>query len=127
MNNVKDKPVKFTLDGITYDLVFNLNVIEQVMSEYESFKVLNKELLSKKDIISVKAIKVTLKALIDDAVTIHNETNEEKLSYLSTARIGHLLKKRDMPVIIGVILEAQSRALPDVGMTDDEIEGESKN
>lgn len=127
MSSIKDKPVKLTLNGVTYDLVFNLNVMEDVFDQYESFEALNRDLISKKDKARIKAIKVTLKALIDDAVSFHNETHTEKLSHLSIEQIGRLLKKRDMPVIVGIILEAQSRAMPEVNLRDGKTEGESKN
>lgn len=126
MSNVKDKPVRLTLNGVTYDLVFNLNVMEEVFDQYESFEALNRDLLSRKDKVSIKAMKVALKALIDDAVSCHNETQTEQLSYLTTEQIGRLLMKRDLPVMVGIILEAQSRALPEANLVN-KRDGESKN
>lgn len=121
MSNVKDRPVEFTLDGVEYKLIFNLNVTEVVLDKYKNIGTFSGALLRGN---SAKAVKVALKALIDEAVDLHNETNIEKLKKLSSAQIGRMLSIRDKPVIVGIIMEALKRSLPEPINTG---EGDSKN
>lgn len=110
MSEVKDRPVEITLDGIEYKLLFNLNVVEEVLEQYKNIGAFTKALMGGN---SAKAVKIALKALIDEAVDTHNEANADKMKKLSAAQIGRMLSIRDKPIIIGIIMEALKRSLPE--------------
>jgi len=122
MSGIKDKPVEITLNGIEYKLVFNLNVLETVTEKYDTIKAFTKALWGNEKE-SVRAIKTGLKALLDEAVDIHNESANEKerLPHLTATQIGRLLAAYDRPIIMAFILEALNKSLPSPE------KGESKN
>ncbi len=122
MSSIKDKPVEIILNGIEYKLVFNLNVLEVVTEKYESIKAFLKALRGNEKG-SVLAIKTGLKALLDEAIDIHNESahENEKLPHLTATQIGRMLAPYDRPIIVAFIMEALNRALPSPE------KGESKN
>ena len=112
MSDIIDRAVTINFDGIEYDLIFTLNVDEQVFEVYETPKALVNALFRQGEAKRTKAIKVALEALINQAVRIHNKTKEPKLQPITQDDIGEKLIPEDKPIMAGIIMEAFYRSLP---------------
>jgi hypothetical protein len=127
MSDVKDRPVQVTVNGQEYEIVFNLNVWENILEVYSTPFALMRDLLGK-DGQRAKAVKTALAALLAEAVDIHNESAEKKLKAPTKTQLGRMLSLADMPAMARIILEALHRSLPEPeSKTDTEMSEDPKN
>jgi hypothetical protein len=120
MSDVKDRAVKITLCGIEYDLIFDLNVTEEIVEKYGSISAFTKKLFGDEQS-CVKAIKAALTALVNESVEVHNESSSDKMALLTAKQVGRFLSLEDRPIICGIIMEAVKRSLPQVTIQGDEL------
>lgn len=90
-----DKKVTFDWKGITYNLVFNLNVMEQIQSEYGSVSAWG-DLTDNGKEPNAKAVIYGLTCMINEGIEIDNEDNEGKEGYtpkklLTLKQVGRLI------------------------------------
>lgn len=92
---MENKKVTFEWKGITYNLVFNLNVMEQIQAEYGSVSAWG-DLTDNEKEPNAKAVIFGLTCMINEGIEIDNEDNEGKEGYtpkklLTTKQVGRLL------------------------------------
>lgn len=90
-----DKTVSLKWKNVEYNLVFNLNVMEQIQEEYGSVSAWG-ELTDNETEPNAKAVIFGLMCMINEGVDIDNEDNEGVEGYtpkkmLSTKQVGRLL------------------------------------
>ena len=106
--NTKITPVEFTVGEQTYPLVFDMNVVAEIESEYGSLE----EWLSKIQESSVKTVVNTLTILINEAVYSHNDENSDKWELVDCKKIGRLMNVRDIETVLNVIMETFKAGTP---------------
>lgn len=81
---------KIIYDGIEYNLVFNLNVMEEIQTEYGSVEAWGK-LTDAETEPNAKAIKFGLGAMLNEGIDIYNESHEDKRELLSLKKVGRII------------------------------------
>ena len=117
--NMKVSPVEFTLANKTYPLIFDMNVVAEIESEYGNLE----EWLSKIQESSIKTAISTLAILINEAVYIHNDESSDKWELVDCKKIGRLMNMRDIETVLNVIMETFKAGTPQ----SDDTEENSKN
>lgn len=92
---MENKKVALTWKNVEYNLVFNLNVMEQIQDEYGSISAWG-ELTDKDTEPNAKAVIFGLMCMINEGVDIDNEDHEGVEGYipkkmLSKKQVGRLL------------------------------------
>ena len=77
--------------GQKYQLVFNLNVMEQIQEEYGTISKWGELTDGSKGEVNAKAIKFGLAAMINEGIDISNEENETDIKPFTLSQIGRLL------------------------------------
>lgn len=91
----KNEKIKLKWKGVEYNLVFNLNVMEQIQDEYGSISAWG-ELTDNEKEPNAKAVIFGLTSMINEGIDIDNEDNEGVESYvpkkfLTKKQVGRLL------------------------------------
>lgn len=91
----QDNKAAFIWKGVTYNLVFNLNVMEQIQAEYGSVSAWG-DLTENGKEPNAKAVIYGLTCMINEGIDIDNEDNEGVEGYtpkkpLTTKQVGRLL------------------------------------
>lgn len=76
--------------GKDYELVFNLNVMEEIQEEYGSVEAWG-ELVEASAEPKVKDIKFGCAAMLNEGIDIYNEEHEDKREYLTVKQVGRIL------------------------------------
>lgn len=79
--------------GQKYELVFNLNVMEQIQEEYKTIDEWGELTDGSKGEPNAKAIIFGLAAMINEGIDIANEENETKLKPLTLKQVGRMLSE----------------------------------
>lgn len=92
---MENKNVSFEWKGVAYNLVFNLNVMEQIQEEYGSVSAWG-ELTDNDKEPNAKAVIFGLTCMLNEGIEIDNEDNEGKEGYtpkklLTLKQVGRLL------------------------------------
>ena len=91
---MKEKEAVFSVNGKEYKAVFNLNVMQEIQIEYETFARWGELTDGKgeKGEVDIKALIFGIKAMLDEAIDIENETlTDNKKPYLTEKQVGRLL------------------------------------
>lgn len=90
---MKEKETMFTVDGKEYKAVFNLNVMQEIQIEYETFANWGKltDGKSEKGEVDIRALIFGVKAMLNEAIDIENETTATKKPYLTEKQVGRLI------------------------------------
>ena len=90
-------------NGIKYPMIFTLNVMEDIQSEYGS---LDKwmELVKAKEP-NIKALKFGLGGMLNEGLEIENETAETKRELLEPKQVGRIITELGMSAVAGKIGE----------------------
>ena len=86
----KNKTNEITYKGKSYEVVFNLNVMEQIQDEYGSIEAWG-ELTDSAAEPSAKAVKYGLGAMINEGIDIYNEENDDKREFFTDKQIGRII------------------------------------
>ena len=95
----EDKIIEYK--GVKYELVFNLNVMEEIQEEYGSVEAWG-ELTEAAAEPNAKAIKYGLTAMINEGIDIYNEENEEKREFFTEKQVGRIISE------VGLLNAAQA-------------------
>lgn len=94
---MKEKESIFIVNGKEYKAIFNLNVMQEIQLKYGTFKKWG-ELTdgSKSDNddyteVDISALIFGIKAMINEAIDIDNETREVKEPFLNDKQVGRLI------------------------------------
>lgn len=93
-NRKQNKVEKSFIDykGEKYELVFNLNVMEEIQAEYGSVEVWG-ELVEAEAGTEPKAkdIKYGITAMINEGIDIYNEEHDDKRKFLTPKQVGRII------------------------------------
>lgn len=107
MNSIvhtKINPVPFEINGATYPLVFDMNVVAEIEEQYGSLDAWSEAIQSK----AVGTIRDTLSILVCNAA----EDSKGKLKPYSPRELGKMLSLGDMSALGELIMEVFSAAMP---------------
>ena len=82
--------VGLTYKGVSYDLVFNLNVMEQIQDEYGTVSAWG-DLTDKAAEPNAKAVIFGLMCMLNEGIDIYNEDNEEQRPFLTSKQVGRMI------------------------------------
>lgn len=90
---MKMKDVKNTINykGIDYDLVFNLNVMEQIQEEYGTIDKWGELTDGASGEVNVKAMKFGLLCMINEGIDMKNEEEGTDIKFFTSKQIGRIL------------------------------------
>lgn len=92
-NKLKDIFSELEYKGNNYKLFFNLNVMEEIQEEYETFDNWV-DLVSGKDKtkeVDIKALKFGFKSMINEGIEIQNEDEGTNIPLFTDKQIGRLI------------------------------------
>ena len=89
-NKVEKKTIKYK--GEEYELVFNLNVMEEIQDVYGSVEVWG-NLVEAEDEPKAKDIKFGFKAMLNEGIDIYNDEHEEKREFLTEKQVGRIISE----------------------------------
>lgn len=81
-----------TYKGTNYELVFNLNVMEDIQEQYGSVEAWG-ELTEAAAEPNAKAIKFGLTCMINEGIDIYNEENDEKRDFFTEKQVGRIISE----------------------------------
>lgn len=75
--------------GKEYDIVFNLNVMEEIQNEYSSVEAWANAMEAGEP--KAKDIKYGFTAMLNEGIDIYNEDHEDKRDYLTEKQVGRII------------------------------------
>jgi len=94
---MKEKETVILINGKEYKLVFNLNVMQEIQNEYGTFAKWGKLTDGKTDAdgntdaVDVKALIFGIKAMLNEAIDIANETVEKPQPFFTEKQVGRII------------------------------------
>lgn len=88
---MKEKEAIFNVNGKEYKAVFNLNVMQEIQNEYETFSKWGELTDGKSGETNIQALIFGIKAMLNEAIDIENETLEKKKDYFTQKQVGRLI------------------------------------
>ena len=91
---MKDTTREITVNGKTYKFTFNLNVMQEIQSKYGTFKKwsdLTEGKLSEDKETNIESLIFGIKAMLNEAIDIENDTLTEKLPFLTDKQVGRII------------------------------------
>lgn len=79
-----------TYKGVTYEITFNLNVMEEIQEEYgslERWSELTEEAIEP----NARAVKFGMTKMLNEGIDIYNETHEDKREPFTAKQVGRLV------------------------------------
>jgi hypothetical protein len=90
---MKDYKIKFKVEDKEYPAIFNLNVMEQIQEEYGSVQKWGELTDAKSGEPNAKAIIFGFWAMINEAIDIENDENDEKKPLLTIKQVGRIISR----------------------------------
>lgn len=90
---MKDYRFEFEVDGKTYSLVFNLNVMESIQAKYGSVQKWGKMTDNKNGEPNAKALIFGFTEMINEAIDIENDENNTNRPLLTLKQVGRIITK----------------------------------
>lgn len=88
---MKDTKKTIEYKGVTYPLVFNINVMEAIQEKYESFEEWTNLTDKNANEVNFKALKFGIEQMINEGIDIENEEKEEKREFVNSKLVGRLI------------------------------------
>ena len=88
---MQDKITHIKVNEIEYPLVLNLNVIEKIQEEYETFEKWGEMTEGKEKEVNVKALKFGVTEMINEGIDIENENKETKRDFVTEKQVGRII------------------------------------
>ena len=88
---MKDYKFEMKVKETTYNLVFNLNVMEELQEEFGSIEKWGKLTDGSNGEVNVKALKFGLTAMINEGIEIENEENGTDRKLLTEKQVGRII------------------------------------
>ena len=88
---MQDKITHIKVNEIEYPLVLNLNVIEKIQEEYETFEKWGEMTEGKENEVNVKALKFGVTEMINEGIDIENEKKETKRDFVTEKQVGRII------------------------------------
>lgn len=90
---MKDFTKKIEIDGKEYELIFNLNVMQEIQAKYESVEKWGELVDTNGKEPNVEALLFGLTEMMNEAVDIANETKETPEKMFTPKQVGRLVSK----------------------------------
>lgn len=84
--------------GVEYELVFNLNVMEEIQEEYGTIENWSAKAIEG-DEPNIKMLKFGFKAMLNEGIEIYNEDNEEQMELLTDKQVGRIISSAGFEAI----------------------------
>lgn len=88
---MKEMRNEIEFNGVKYNLVFNLNVMELIQDEYETLDKWGALTDGSKGEPNIKAVKFGFTAMINEGIDIDNEKNGTNIKPLTEKQVGRIL------------------------------------
>lgn len=88
---MKEKITTFTVNGKEYKAVFNLNVMQEIQIEYGTFAKWGDLTDGKSGEVDVRALIFGIRAMMNEAIDIDNESNTDKVPFLTEKQVGRIV------------------------------------
>ena len=97
MANKKIEKAEITYKKVKYELVFNLNVMEQIQNEYGSVAAWG-DLIENAEEPNAKAVKFGITCMINEGIEIYNEEHEDDedfkpREFMSESKVGRVISE----------------------------------
>ena len=92
MANKKDIKQSIKYKGKDYELVFNLNVMEQIQEAYGSVEAWGK-LVEAEAEPKAKDIKYGFTAMLNEGIDIYNEENDDERPFFTEKQVGRIISE----------------------------------
>lgn len=92
MAKKKETNPSITWNGEKYDLIFNLNVMEEIQEKYGSVEKWG-ELVEEAEEPKAKDIKFGFTAMLNEGIDIYNETSDEKREFFTEKQVGRIISQ----------------------------------
>ena len=79
-------------NGKEYELVFNLNVMEEIQEKYGSVEAWG-DVVDTESEPKAKDIKFGIMAMVNEGIDIYNETHSDKRELLTSKQVGRMLSE----------------------------------
>ena len=94
---------KLEYKGVTYDLVFNLNVMEMLQDEYGSVEAWSAKAMES-DEPNIKVLKFGFKAMLNEGIEIYNEDNpDEPKELVNDKTVGRIISSVGFSSVADII------------------------
>lgn len=90
---MKDYKFEFEVDDKTYQLVFNLNVMESIQAKYGSVQKWGKLTDNKNGEPNAKALIFGFTEMINEAIDMENDENNTQKPLLTLKQVGRIITK----------------------------------
>lgn len=88
--------------GVKYELVFNLNVMEELQDQYGTVEEWSAKAMEA-DEPNVKILKFGFKAMINEGIDIYNEDHEDQKDYVTDKQVGRIITEAGFNNIADII------------------------
>lgn len=91
---MKEAIKEIVVNGKTYKIVFNLNVMQEIQLKYKTFKnwsELVEGKMSEENETNIEALIFGIKEMLNEAIDIENDTLTEKLPFLTDKQVGRII------------------------------------
>lgn len=122
-----EKLSEIEVDGVSYPMAFNLNVMERIQEEYGSMTKWS-ELISPKDgEPNFKTVIFSFKEFINEGIDIENDDLDIKRPFLTHKQSGRLVTKAGLVDSANAIAQIASDSTNTGDSVEDELEDKEKN
>ena len=83
-----DRKKVIEVNGVSYPIVFNLNVMEIIQEKYGSIDAWSDKLTSDQ---AIADIKWSFTEMINEGIDIENETKDEKRAFVTPKQVGRII------------------------------------
>ena len=90
---MKDYKFSFEVDGVSYPLIFNLNVMEDSQDKLGSVAKWGELTDAKSGEPNAKALKYGITAMINEAIDIENDEKGENRPFMTEKQVGRLITR----------------------------------
>lgn len=90
---MKDYKFKLDIEGKDYELIFNLNVMEEIQEEYKTLEKWGELTDGKGGEVNVKALIFGLTSMMNEAIEIENEETGSDKKLLTKKQVARLITK----------------------------------
>lgn len=90
---MKDYKFSFEVDGVSYPLIFNLNVMEDIQEKFGSVAKWGELTDAKSGEPNAKALKYGITAMMNEAIDIENDDRAEKRPFMTEKQVGRLITR----------------------------------
>ena len=90
---LKDYKFELEIEEKKYQLVFNLNVMQEIQEEYNTLEKWGELTDGKSGEVNVKALIFGLTCMINEAIDMQNEETGDNKSFFTQKQVGRLITK----------------------------------